>query len=306
MSTTTQTLDWLELFGELSLSRTAAQFAQAVESAADRLGADDSRVYLYSLEDNQLSRFGPPPETLAVEAGSLPGQCAMYCEPVQEGGKAAVPLTRFGSLVGVLVSQGGPFEELQELGRLAGLVYEQVRSREEAAAYQASSQELLARAADKLAPGGHGHVERVARVATELASLMDLSPQSRQEIWDAAHYHDVGWLVLEGRPYEEIVQEHGQAGADFLAASQALVHLVPLVENHHRRYDSPDRERVPMEAWVLALAEDLDEFWSTRKSAGFRANTGAFYKERAPGHHPEVVDALSGLIDSGKLEEIYS
>ncbi|MEW6280297.1 MAG: HD domain-containing phosphohydrolase, partial [Candidatus Eremiobacterota bacterium] len=259
---TTRTLDWLSILGDLSLCRTIPQFTGAVEKAARDLGAAEARLYLYDLEDNVLTHER---ERVTVDAASLAGNCALYCEAVSEGETQAAPVSRFGSLIGVLVTRGGPATLLSELAQLTGLTHEAVQLREDSALVLAATRELLARAVDKLAPGGTGHVTRVARTAVELATLMDLSAQSRQEVWDAAHYHDVGWLALDGRPYDFVRQNHCHSGASFLTSSRSLRHLAPLVLAHHERWDGSGypgqiaRDQVAMEAWVLALAEDLDE-----------------------------------------------
>ncbi len=289
-------MDWPRLLGELSLNRTAAQFTETVERLALELGAREIRFHLYEMDAALLVRGH---ERLGVDSSTLQGTCALYCEPVERPEGCAWPVTRFGSLIGVLSAAHG---QLGELAGAVGLMYEPVRIREEAATCLAALQSLLTAAVDRVAPGSTGHVARVARLALELGSMLDLSPQARQDLWDAAHFHDVGWLLLQHQSYEEQLAGHTEAGAGFLEQTEALRLLSPLVENHHQSY--PASKPVAMEAWILALAEDLDELFSEHPGT-LEEKTRNFYSRNVGKHHPEVVDALSSLIDSGRIKELY-
>lgn len=284
--------DWHRLLNELSLNRTTAAFAESVERLAGELGSKEPRFYLYDLKKGCLQRGE---QSLPVDGNTLAGSCALYCERVSGPEGVALPVTRFGSLVGVL--QGS--EALPDLAGAAGMMLETIRQREQSRKCLETLQGVLVQVVDRVAPGGNGHTERVALLATELATLMDLSVQSRQELWDAAHYHDIGWL---GRGGES--ETHAAQGAGLLERSAALKPLARLVASHHLRY--PAEGVIPVEAWVLSLAEDLDEFFSQRRNLPLPFRTSEFYAQHAPHHHPEVVDALSGLVDSGRLAQIYA
>ncbi len=297
METSSSILNWPRLLGELSLNRNAAQFTETVERLALELGGRDVRFHLYEMDEALLVRGS---ERLRVDSSTLQGTCALYCEPVERPEGSAWPVTRFGSLIGVLSADQG---QLEELAGAAGLMFEPVRIREEAATCLAALQGLLTAAVDRVAPGSTGHVARVARLALELGSMLDLSPQARQDLWDAAHFHDVGWLLLQHQSYEEQLSGHAEAGATFLEQTEALRLLSPLVEAHHQSY--PAGKPVAVEAWILALAEELDEIFSEHPGS-LEEMTRDFYSKHARRHHPEVVDALSSVIDSGRLQELYS
>ncbi len=293
--------DWPRLLGELSLNRTTAQFVATVERLAGELGAPFPRFYLYNMDAGTLTRGQ---QTLAVDTRSMAGECALYCEIIDTAHGMALPVTRYGSLIGVLVvDKGADKNGLRELAGAVGLMLAPVEAREETNTTLAALQSLLVQSVDRMAPGGQGHVDRVARVASELASMMDLSPQSRQDLWDAAHFHDVGWLVLKTDTADDRGKDHTEAGAIFLERTGALRPLAALIEPHHEGYPAPKPRAI--EAWVLALAEDLDEFFARRSEQSLDERTRAFYETRARQHHPEVIDALSGLVDSGRLGAIY-
>lgn len=293
--------DWPRLLGELLLNRTTAQFAATVELLARELGAPFPRFYLYDMDAGTLTRGQ---QTLQVDNRSMAGECALYCEILETDHGLALPVTRYGSLIGVLVADRGADREcLTQLAGAVGLMHEPVKAREEATTTLAALEGLLVQAVDRMAPGGSGHVDRVARIASELATMLDLSPQSRQDLWDAAHFHDVGWLVLKTDTADDREKDHTEAGAIFLERTEALRPLAALIEPHHESY--PSKKPRAIEAWVLSLAEDLDEYFSKRCEQTLEERTRSFYAERTVRHHPEVVDALSGLVDSGRLAAIY-
>ncbi len=317
-------LNWLQLLGELSLSRSIPQFVAAVEGAAQSLGGTEARFYLYRLYQNVLVRPGqseltrivdgvvpldreeeknddPIMRRTPVDETSLVGRCALYCESVVDGEQIAVPVARFGSLIGVLRAEGGNRETWEEFAVLVGLVHDLVKTRDEERSLLSGTLDLLVRATNLVVPEGAGHVERVARLATKLTSMMDLSAQSRQEVWDAAYYHDIGHLLLEGSA--QVGELHARHGANFLETTGSLRHLAPLVAAHHTPYS--EELRVPLEAWVLAMAEDVDTYFAVRRDQDYADVTRAFLDERAARHHPEVLDALRGLIDSGRLARMY-
>lgn len=315
-------LNWLHQLGELSLSRSIPQFVAAVEEAAGSLGAREARFYLYRLSQNVLVRPGqseltrivdgvvpqnrededaPIMRRTPVDETSLVGRCALYCESVAEEGQLAVPVERFGSLVGVLRADGASQADMEEFAVLVGLVHDLVSTRDEQRSLVSGTLDLLVRATDLVVPEGSGHVERVARLSTKLTNMMDLSSQSRQEVWDAAYYHDIGYLLMEGS--EQADELHATRGSDFLETTGSLRHLAPLVAAHHAVYC--EDTRVPLEAWVLNMAEDVDGFFTTRREADYGEVTREFLASRASRHHPEVLDALRGLIDSGRLARMY-
>lgn len=308
---------WLQ---SLTLARTGSQFAQTLEELAQELsGGKAARYYVYDADTHQLAREGD--EAVPVSETTHPGSCAMYREVVQDerpvpgveanGAAISVPVRHYGTLVGVLTVVGPKDGDvLQELAEVAGVVQEHVNRGEELEGVLGRTQELVVQAVEAATPYGQGHVGKVARLAAELATMLDLSAQSRSDVFQAAQYHDVGFLVMRNRSGFEARQSHPQVGASFLAATRSLRNLAPLVEAHHERYDGSgfpagvSGDSVPIEAWVLSMAEDVAEFWHDSLKDGYREKVADFFEERAPAHHPDVVDALCGLVDSGRLQEI--
>ncbi len=310
---------WME---RLSLSRNVHQFLVVLEKLAANLeGVESGRFYFYHEDSHQLERQG---KWFPVDETSQPGQCAELRETIASPASlpgetvtaaVSVPVRSFGRLVGVLSVVSGTDRALDRslahLAQTAGVSYDGVLLKQENDSFVQSSRDLLVRAVEALSSEGKGHVNRVVKLVSDLGTLLDLSAQSKHELFEAAHYHDVGILMLEEPRDLETRKAHPRAGAEFLQSAHSLRHLGPLVLHHHERYDGsgyPDGlagDAVPIEGWILALAEDLDEYWQNSFKTSTPEKLAEFYESRAPSHHPDVVDALSGLIDSGKLDEIF-
>ena len=112
----------------------------------------------------------------------------------------------------------------------------------------------LAEVIDLRDPHVLGHSQQVTRYAVLLASRMGLPTEKIEIIRKASLLHDIGKLGITEKILRKpgpltkdefaIIQAHPALGAEILAASQALVPLIPVVRNHHERFDGkgyPDR-----------------------------------------------------------------
>lgn len=301
------------LVEEMALARTRAAFAAAFEEAARHWGpAEGARFYEHRLGEGALV-FGADDVAVALDAATLPGACALVWQPVPGDGRPhpglegagetlALPVLIHGSLRGVLAvaAPALPPEAVERLSRLcdaAGLIFESACRQEELSRYMARSEELFVKAVEGLGDGA-GHVVRVGRLASEIGKQLDFTHRAGELLWQAAQWHDVGKLALQGRTPFEIEQHHAQAGGAFLRSFPSLRELAPLVEVHHERYDGTgfpqglSGDAVPLEGWVLSAAEDLAEF---------KGDAQDFLHERVGAHHPEVLRALRELLAAGQL-----
>ncbi|MFA5504523.1 MAG: HD domain-containing phosphohydrolase [Vulcanimicrobiota bacterium] len=300
-----------DFYERLSAARTLSQFQLETEKCAVEVGkVSEASYYVFSPDTSELKRLS---ETLDLDQSSLPAKCALLREECREGLALCVPVRHFGQLVGVLqvTSDQETPPELHDLLRVVGQIQEHVVGREESRIYAERSRDLMVQAVEALG-STPDHVKRVAQLCTELAKLLDLSVQLRYDLFQAAQYHDVGVLTLQGQSRDEAHRAHPTAGAEFLRTSRNLRHLAPFVEAHHERYDGSgfphglSGDQLPIDCWVMPLAEHLDEFWQRSLRDTYRDKLKDFFKSEADHHHPEVIDALCGLADSGRLEEILS
>ena len=125
----------------------------------------------------------------------------------------------------------------------------------------------------------HGHSQRVARYAGQIARAMHLSPVEIAEIRTAAAVHDVGKLYtpreilnnpnrLSDAEYE-VAKRHAPWGARMLSAV-GDEKITAMVRHHHERMDGhgyPDGlagSEIPIGARIIAVADTFDAMTSSR------------------------------------------
>lgn len=125
-----------------------------------------------------------------------------------------------------------------------------------------------------------GHSAQVARYAEAIAEAMDLSPEERKAIVRGALIHDIGKVGVsdaiigkQGRLTDEeyaAMKMHTVIEAEIVSQMPLLQSLVPLVRNHHERWDGrgyPDGlkgEESPLAARILAVADSVEAMLSDR------------------------------------------
>lgn len=256
------------------------------------------------------------------------GACALTLRPTADqslswaeglenpgGFRISTPLFHHGSLNGVLYMA---FEEeptlavindIKSLSYLLGIVAAKVQQTEHDQVFLQRCQEFLVRAVE--ARGQDGHVQKCSRLAGALGNMLDLSAQVKAELMQASQYHDIGLLSAKDTNSIEARRDHPLIGAKILASHPEFQGVAHLVESHHERYDGSGQphgkkgSELSLECWILALAEDVLETWEANPS-DYAANVKTFFQESAKHHHPDVVDALCGLVDSGKLIELLA
>ncbi len=125
-----------------------------------------------------------------------------------------------------------------------------------------------------------GHTQRVTSYALLLADELRLSPSERRQVQIGTPLHDIGKIGIDdailrkpGRltPEEfEQMKSHTTKGAAMLATIPDLSVIIPIVRNHHERWDGkgyPDHlagEKIPRLARIVAVADAFDAMTSHR------------------------------------------
>jgi HD-GYP domain-containing protein (c-di-GMP phosphodiesterase class II) len=129
-------------------------------------------------------------------------------------------------------------------------------------------------------PSTAGHAERVTRYALLLAEALKLPGHVRRQIETGGRLHDIGKIGIrdavlrkEGRlsneEYEHM-KSHTVKGAAILAAIPDLGPVLPIIRNHHERWDGrgyPDRlagQDIPLVSRLVAVADSFDAMTSNR------------------------------------------
>jgi putative nucleotidyltransferase with HDIG domain len=164
----------------------------------------------------------------------------------------------------------------------------------------------------------HGHSERVAIYARQIAATMGLPQLEIETIELAALLHDIGKigipdavLLKPGRLDRDewlVMMRHAQLGAEILAGNPALAALVPLVRHHHERYDGtgyPDglaAAAIPLGAAIIGVADTVDTMTTNRpyrEAPGWPKALAEVQRCAGTQFHPDVVAAFLVAAERG-------
>ncbi|HXD85894.1 MAG TPA: HD domain-containing phosphohydrolase [Urbifossiella sp.] len=140
--------------------------------------------------------------------------------------------------------------------------------------------EVLASAVELRDDYTYGHTKRVTRYAEMLARQLELPEDQLELIRLGTPLHDIGKIGIDdailrkpGRlTAEEFakMQEHTTKGAEILSMIPEMHSIIPIVRNHHERWDGtgyPDRlagPEIPFLARIVAVADAFDAMTSHR------------------------------------------
>ena len=180
--------------------------------------------------------------------------------------------------------------------------------------------ETLARTIDAKSPWTAGHSTRVADVALAVARAMHFDAPSMERIRRGALLHDIGKIGISAdildspaRLTEEqkaIVQEHPALGARILEPLPHCADILPMVLQHHERFDGGGYPAglagagIALDARVLAVADVYDAMTSDRpyrrglppRDAAVRISEGAGTQ-----FDPDVVAAFTDAFRNRRI-----
>lgn len=138
----------------------------------------------------------------------------------------------------------------------------------------------LARVVDARSPWTSGHSERVTALAVKIARQMGLPQQEIEDIRRAGLLHDIGKIGISSAILEkpasltddemEIMRRHPENGARILEPIRAYAPIIPIVSQHHERYDGSgypkgiNGDEIALGARIMAVADVYDAIISDR------------------------------------------
>ena len=157
----------------------------------------------------------------------------------------------------------------------------------------------LARTVDAKSPWTSGHSERVAELAFKIGLAMGLEEKDLDTLKRAGLLHDIGKIGIpaaildkKGKLTDEeylLVKSHPLIGARILEPISAYSEIIPVVEQHHERFDGTGYphgifgEDICLGARILAVADVFDALISDRpyRSGWERERVYGYIKEEA-------------------------
>jgi len=198
------------------------------------------------------------------------------------------PLVYQGELLGLLSlgymdpqePETGSLERLRQVADQVSVALSRAALVEEVHENDMGILHALSRAVDTNSHWTSGHSQRVTDLAMEIGWELGLPPKEVDLLHRGGLLHDIGKLgvpsaILDkpGKLTEEefaIVKRHPSSGAEILRPIPALQNTIPIVVQHHERYDGSGyplglpREDISIHARILAVADVVDALTSNR------------------------------------------
>jgi putative nucleotidyltransferase with HDIG domain len=214
-------------------------------------------------------------------------------------------------------------DEFEALGDAVNHLARELKAQfDQLEAFNLGTLEALARAIDAKSRWTAGHSERVAALAVLIGREMALPSARLDDLRRGGLVHDIGKLATPSSvlnqpkpltPAERrLIEEHPMAGVRILEPIQAYAPLLPMVGEHHERWDGSGYprglrgEQIDPLARILALADTFDAIRSDRpyRAGAPLTETVATIRSLGPRHFaPDVLRAFESLVAAGALEQ---
>ncbi len=138
----------------------------------------------------------------------------------------------------------------------------------------------------------YSHIERVVSYCEMMADRLGLDAETKKTFIYAAYMHDLGKinipeeiLIKTGKLTDsewEILKNHSKNGAEIINSVSVLTDVVPIIMQHHERYDGTGYpmnlkgEEITYLARVLTIADSFDAMTSHRPYQTMKTHAEAF------------------------------
>jgi len=216
----------------------------------------------------------------------------------------------------------GTGDELQALGEsfnaMAGHLQDQF---EQLHALSVGTLETLARTIDAKSPWTAGHSTRVSAFAVAIGRAMHFDESTLERIRRGGLLHDIGKIGISADILDSparltpeqmaIVQQHPVLGARILEPLPHCADLLPMVLQHHERFDGGGYPAglagtdIALDARVMAVADVFDAMTSERPyRRGLPPRDAAAHIVESAGRHfdPDVVAAFMEAFRTRRIQ----
>jgi putative nucleotidyltransferase with HDIG domain len=296
---------------------------------ADGLGTEsftDPRQTFSFFTPEELQKLKTTDEHLIVEPGdefqgllsSLSGNGALRF--------VLLPLFHKEHLAGVLAmgygeGLGQAMEDILRARQIADQVAVALANAgllEELAQLNWGAMTALARTVDTKSSWTAGHSERVTALSLAIGREMGLPEQDLDLLHRGGLLHDIGKIGVPGhildkpgnltREESAIISEHPEKGSRILEPIPAFQEVIPIVAQHHERFDGKgyprglSGEAISLGARILAVADVYDALAADRPyRPAFPMDLVHDYIEKSAGRHfdPAVIQAFRKIMLTG-------
>jgi putative nucleotidyltransferase with HDIG domain len=300
--------------------------ARTYAGSLDMEGSGDPRHTAAVFTPEEMRKLKATDESLIVEPGD---EFQGLLSPLS--GKGALrfvllPLFHKEQLAGVLaMGYGEGLGECKEDYLRARQIADQVAVAlanagllEELAQLNWGAMTALARTVDTKSSWTAGHSERVTELSLAIGREMGLTAQELDLLQRGGLLHDIGKIGVPGHILDKpgkltpeefaVISEHPGKGGRILEPIPAFQEVIPIVAQHHERFDGKgyprglSGEAISLGARILAVADVYDALAADRPyRPAFPLDHVHDHIEKNAGRHfdPVVVQALRKIILTG-------
>ena len=166
---------------------------------------------------------------------------------------------------------------------------------------------------DKYSPG---HAKRVAQYSVEIAEKLNLKPKQIENIKIASILKDIGNIGIDGSilskkevltPDDLVkIQKHPENSAKILKNIKQLQDIIPIILQHHERYDGMGYpkglkgDQIIIEAKILAITDAFDAMTTKREHKDALSMEEAIYELRinkGKQFDPEITEVFIEILN---------
>jgi putative nucleotidyltransferase with HDIG domain len=181
--------------------------------------------------------------------------------------------------------------------------------------------EALARTVDAKSSWTSGHSERVAEIAVKIAVTMGMDDKQIKTLYRGGLLHDIGKIgipvaILDkpGKLTEDEyakIKDHPLIGAKILEPINAYADIIPIVSQHHERFDGKgyplglSGKEIDINARILSVADVYDALIASRpyRQGWIKEKVTELIKNESGGQFdPDVVEALLGYLSTTAIQ----
>lgn len=241
-----------------------------------------------SLSPDEIQRIRSAGNTVIVGDGAEFGHILWGGMGMRPATFLLSPFVSGGELVGFLIlgyrDPANPAREIlvriRQIADQATIALSRALLLEELSRNDMGTLTALARTVDTNSPWTAGHSERVTDLAMDIGRELGLPPHEIDLLRRGGMLHDIGKLGVppsildkQGKLTEEeiaVMRRHPSKGAQILEPIPNLQKVIPIVSQHHERFDGKgypnglSGESISLHARILALADVADALLSDR------------------------------------------
>ena len=219
------------------------------------------------------------------------------------------------------VYEADDLQQARQLANQLAIAFSNANLISELKALNMGTLNALARTVDAKSSWTAGHSARVMQTSLAIGQAMGLSTEAMEDLHRAALLHDIGKIgvpvqILDKEsaltPHEhEIIQTHLSIGARILSPIKAYEQLLPIIHQHHERFDGKGYplglrgNEIHPAARILAVADTYDALVSDRPyRRGMIHDRAVDVIKGLAGSQldPDVVETFVRIVDAGKSQ----